>query len=91
MIEIKTYATEFCLEDGGEVIGKIQFTPSGEYSIRVTHTEIDNRYGGQGLGKRLVQKVAEYAKQENKTIIAECSYAKKVLERDEKFKSLLVD
>ena len=57
MIEIKTYATEFCLEDGGEVIGKIQFTPSGEYSIRVTHTEIDNRYGGQGLGKRLVQKL----------------------------------
>jgi uncharacterized protein len=94
MAEVKTGNNEFFIEDTGEVIAKIQFTPStqdqnGKETITITHTEVNERYGGQGLGKQLVSKVAEYAKTENKAIIPQCTYAKKVLESNASFQEVL--
>ena len=92
--EVKAGNNEFYIEDAGEVIAKIQFTPTsldqnGKETITVTHTEVNESYGGQGLGKQLVAKLAEYAQSENKTIISECSYAKKVLESNASYQALL--
>ena len=51
----------------------------------ITHTEVDNHYQGQGIARKLVECIIENAKKENKKLIAECSYAKKVLEKYKKF------
>ena len=40
----------------------------------------ENTYQGQGIAKKLVECVIENAKKQNKNIIADCSYAKRVLE-----------
>ncbi len=47
----------------------------------IVHTEVDNFYQGQGIARKLVEKVIENAKENNKKVIAECSYAKKILEK----------
>ena len=47
----------------------------------IVHTEVDNSYQGQGIARKLVEKIIENAKENNKKVIAECSYAKKILER----------
>ena len=47
----------------------------------IVHTEVDNSYQGQGIARKLVEKVIENAKENNKKVIAECSYAKKILEK----------
>ena len=47
----------------------------------IVHTEVDNFYQGQGIARKLVEKVIENAKENSKKVIAECSYAKKILER----------
>ena len=46
----------------------------------IVHTEVSNLYQGQGIARRLVEKILENAKKYNKNVTAECSYAKKVIE-----------
>ena len=46
----------------------------------IIHTGVDRKYQGQGIAKRLVKCVIENSKECNKKVIAECSYAKKILE-----------
>ncbi len=94
MDEFKLGNNEIYMEENGEVIAKIQFVPSGSDEngrelITVKHTFVYEGHNGKGLGKKLVNKIVEYAKEENKAIIPECSYAKKVLESNEEYQSVL--
>ena len=41
-------------------------------------------YQGQGIARKLVDCIFENAKKYNKNLIADCSYAKKVIERRKK-------
>ena len=47
----------------------------------IIHTGVDTKYQGQGIAGRLVECIIENAKKYNKKLIADCSYAKKVIER----------
>ncbi len=60
-------------------IGECEFIELEE-CWNITHTEVNNLYQGQGVARRLVESIVENAKKFNKNIIAECSYAKKVIE-----------
>ena len=44
------------------------------------HTEVSKLYQGQGIARKLVESIIENAQKYNKNLIAECSYAKKVIE-----------
>ena len=69
MTEIKQGKNEFYIEESGEIIARIQFVPSGtdvngRDLIIVNHTIVYPGYNGRGLGKQLVKKIAEYARDE---------------------------
>jgi len=94
MDEIKFGNNEFYIEENGEVIARIQFAPSGKDAygrdiITVNHTIVNEGHNGKGLGKKLVDRIAKYAKDENKYIVPVCTYAKKVLEGKEEYQSVL--
>ena len=94
MDEFKLGNNEIYMEENGEVIARIQFVPSGSDEngkelITVKHTIVNEGHNGKGLGKKLVNRIVEYAKEENKAIIPECTYAKKVLEGNEEFREVL--
>ena len=94
MDEIKQGNNEFYIEENGEVIARIQFVPSGSDEngrgkITVKHTIVSEGHNGKGLGKKLVNGIAKYAREENISIIPECTYAKKVLESNEEYQSVL--
>lgn len=65
--------------DNAKVIGECDFTVSQD-TWNMIHTKVDSSYQGQGIARRLVECVIENAKKCNKKIIADCSYAKKILE-----------
>lgn len=48
----------------------------------IIHTEVNSEFQGQGIAKKLVETIIEKAKEHNKKLIADCSYAKKVIERN---------
>ena len=60
------------------VIGECNFIEENN-GWNIIHTEVDNVYQGQGIAKKLVECVK--GNSNNKSLIADCSYAKKVLER----------
>lgn len=47
----------------------------------IIHTEVSNLYQGQGIARRLVECVIENAKKYNKKVIADCSYAKRIVDK----------
>ena len=60
-------------------IGECEFEEL-EDTWNIIHTAVDRKYQGQGIAKVLVQCVIENSKKCNKNLIAECSYAKRILE-----------
>ena len=60
-------------------IGECDFLELND-TWNIIHTEVNNLYQGQGIARKLVENIIENAKKYNKKIIADCSYAKKVIE-----------
>lgn len=67
--------------DNNIKIGECDFIEVDE-CWNITHTEVSNSYQGQGIARKLVTNIIENAKKYNKRLIAECSYAKKVIENN---------
>ena len=66
--------------DNAIQIGECDFLETEDY-WNITHTEVNNKYQGQGIARKLVECIIDNAKKGNKKLIAECSYAKKILEK----------
>lgn len=81
MIEIKFIKgqNKSVAYDGNNKIGECDFIEKGN-EWNIIHTEVSNLYQGQGIARKLVEDVIENAIQEGKRVVAECSYAKKILE-----------
>lgn len=80
---------QFEAVDSGKTAGKMIYSRSGDDKIVIEHTEVDPSYQGQGVGKQMVDKSAEYARENNLKIVPECSYAKKVMERSSDYDDVL--
>ena len=65
--------------DNNIQIGECDYIET-EGTWNITHTEVDPTYQGQGIARKLVECIIENAEKYNKKLIAECSYAKKVIE-----------
>lgn len=60
--------------DNGEVAGKMTYSiPSADYII-VDHTDVDPAFKGRGVGKELLYKVVEMAREKNIKIEPECPF-----------------
>ena len=67
--------------DNNKEIGECTFLEN-ENTWNIVHTGVDGFYQGQGIARKLVNCITENAKKENKNLVADCSYAKIVLERN---------
>lgn len=64
--------------DGDKQIGECHFT-FVEDRLIISRTDVDLGYEGQGIGKKLIQAVVDYARLEKIKIFPMCVYAKKVM------------
>ena len=65
--------------DNNIQIGECDFVELKEGWI-IVHTDVDNSYQGQGIARKLVESIVENAKKYEKRVVADCSYAKKIIE-----------
>lgn len=64
--------------DENKIIGICEYlVNNNEWNI--IHTEVNKDYQGQGIARKLVNKVIEEANKKQKNITAECSYAYKLI------------
>ena len=64
--------------DNNMEIGECVFIEQEEY-WNIIHTEVSKLYQGQGIARKLVECIIEKAEENNKKLIAECSYAQKLI------------
>lgn len=65
--------------DNNTIIGECDFVIQKNI-WNIVHTVVNSKYQGQGIARKLVNCVIENALKENKEVVADCSYAKKVLD-----------
>lgn len=80
MIKINFEENKSVAYDDNKQVGECDFIEMKD-TWNIVHTEVDDAYQGQGIARKLVECVIENAKKYNKKLIADCSYAKIVLER----------
>ena len=94
MIEIKQIKDEakgrFAAMDNEKEAGAIFYTSAGESKIILDHTEVDDAYRGQSIGKKILMYIVEFARENNIKIIPICPYAKSVFDKTESIRDVLV-
>jgi predicted GNAT family acetyltransferase len=76
------------VEDGKEA-GKMTYTWAGDSKFIIDHTEVNEDFSGQGVGKKLVMAAVEYARTNNLKIIPLCPFAKSVFDKVEEIRDVL--
>ena len=79
MLKIKFEKIKSVAYDDNKKIGECVFLEMGN-TWNIIHTEVSSNYQGQGIAKKLVESIIEEGKASNKKIIADCSYAKKIVQ-----------
>jgi len=82
-------ATEFVLQVDGERLGSLDFARPEAGVLRIDYVEVAPELRGTGLGRRLVEAAADWAREENMKIVPICGYARAVIARDPAMSKLL--
>ncbi|MCY1542402.1 putative protein YjdJ [compost metagenome] len=69
------------LEEGQEA-GNMSYTWAGTTKFIIDHTEVDPAFKGKGVGKQLVMKAVEYAREHQVKILPLCPFAKAMFDRN---------
>ena len=72
----------FVLYFNDEFAGEINYTWAGDETIIIDHTGVEEKFGGKGFGKALLQKVVLFARNKDLQIIPHCSFAVKHLKKN---------
>ena len=79
----------FFIEQDGEWIAEMTYRKSGAGVMTIDHTEVDESLQGKGVGKDLVEAGVKFARENDLKIVAQCSFAKKVIDETPEFQDVL--
>lgn len=93
MIEVKQNNDEkhgsFEAVIDGNRAGLMTYTWAGEDRFIIDHTEVEDAYNGKGVGKEMLIKAVEFARENNKKIIPLCPFAKATFQKNEDLRDVL--
>ncbi|MBE7175150.1 MAG: N-acetyltransferase [Mucilaginibacter polytrichastri] len=69
--------------------GMMTYSIAGEELIIIDHTEVEPEYNGKGIGKQLLYKIVEMAREKNKKIMPLCPFAASVFRKEEDIRDVL--
>lgn len=71
----------FFIRDEGRRAAEMTYVWMNDDVFIIDHTEVDSRYGGQGLGKQLVAGAVEFARGRGIKILPLCPFARAVFDK----------
>lgn len=69
--------------------GEIHYVWAGPGKLIIDHTVVFTGFEGKGIGKALVMKVVELAREKNARVLPLCPYAKSVFDKTQTLQDLL--
>lgn len=79
----------FFIDEDGEWIAEMTYMRNGPDTMVVDHTEVDEKLGGQGIGKQLVAAAVDFARKNGLKIKPLCPYTKKVIDETPEYQDVL--
>ena len=70
-------------------VGELTYQRTTPERMIIDHTRVFEGFEGQGIARQLVMAAVDFARQNNRTIIPVCSYARKVLTRTDEYRDVL--
>ena len=70
-------------------VGELTYQRPTPERMIIDHTRVFEGFEGQGIARQLVMASVAFARQNNRTIIPFCSYARNVLTRTNDYKDIL--
>lgn len=93
IIEIKRedqgHKGRFALYENGQYAGEMTYSSAGKDLLIIDHTAVKEGHNGKGFGRKLLMKVVEYARENDRKIIPLCPYAKSVFDKTPEIKDIL--
>jgi len=80
---------KFFIEEDGKNIALMTYKKSGEDTIVIDHTVVDESLQGEGIGKDLVAEGVKFARENNLKIVPQCPFAAKVIRETPEFQDVL--
>ncbi len=80
---------KFYLEENGNQIAELDYDFEDKNTMVIFHTGVNPTHEGKGLGKLLLSKSVEYARDNNYKIVPVCTFAARVFEIEPKYKDVL--
>lgn len=79
----------FYVEAAGTLLAEMTYVWSGGDKFIIDHTEVSAALEGKGIGKQLVQKAVEFAREKKVKIMPLCPFAKRVFDKVEAYQDVL--
>ncbi|MFV8325941.1 GNAT family N-acetyltransferase [Flavobacterium sp. ZS1P14] len=79
----------FRASDNAIEAGRITYTWAGTDKFIIDHTEVNDAFAGQSVGKKLVMEAVQFARENNLKILPLCPFAKSVFDKMEEIQDLL--
>ncbi|RME99249.1 MAG: N-acetyltransferase [Bacteroidetes bacterium] len=77
------------LEIDGQTRAEMTYSLAGSKLLIIDHTEVDESLQGQGVGRKLLDKVIELVRERKLKVLPLCPYAKAQFEKDENIQDVL--
>lgn len=84
--ETKGYAIA---QENEKKAGAMTYSIAGEGLIIIDHTEVEPEYNGNNLGKKMLDKIVEMAREKNVKIIPLCPFAAAMFKKTDDIKDVL--
>ncbi len=92
-MEIKQFDKEnkgfFKAEEEGKEAGRMTYSWAGKEKIIIDHTEVNPEFKGKSVGKKMVMKAVEFARENQVKIVPLCPFAKSVFDKTEEIRDVL--
>lgn len=90
MHEIKEGENKFYIgHDEDDPLAEITYVPTEPDQLIADHTFVSDELRGTGVGKRLVKKIVQYARNENKRIVPLCPFVERQINKNSQWQDVL--
>lgn len=89
VVSVGNSERETCCADNNAIgVDGASAKPATEQMV-INHTQVFDGFEGQGIARQLVMAAVDFARENNRTILPVCSYAKAVLTRTDEYQDVL--
>ncbi len=80
---------EFYIGEDSHHLAEMTYSWAGQDKFIIDHTHVGDELRGQNVGRKLVDRAVELAREKNVKILPLCPFAKSVFDKDESIRDVL--